>query len=228
MLGGAIIGLKDGDNSFARLETYEDAGVAVSGLWCEDWVGLRVTSFGNRLFWDWQWNAERYPDLPARIAELKARGIRFLGYVNPYLAVDGPLYAEAVSRGFLVMRPDCDEPYVIDFGEFCCGHVDFTNPAAAAWFADTIIGEKMIDFGLSGWMADFGEYLPVDVRLANGERDDRAQSLAGAVGQGECQGDRRARHDGRDDGVHALRRGGRAAALPDAMGGRSGGRFQPA
>ncbi|QKS01080.1 alpha-glucosidase [Sphingomonas sp. CL5.1] len=169
VLGGAIIGLKDGDNSFARLETYEDAGVAVSGLWCEDWVGLRVTSFGNRLFWDWQWNAERYPDLPARIAELKARGIRFLGYVNPYLAVDGPLYAEAVSRGFLVMRPDCDEPYVIDFGEFCCGHVDFTNPAAAAWFADTIIGEKMIDFGLSGWMADFGEYLPVDVRLANGE-----------------------------------------------------------
>lgn len=169
VLRGAIIGLKDGDNSFARLKTYEDAGIAVSGLWCEDWVGLRVTSFGNRLFWDWQWNADRYPDLPARIAELKARGIRFLGYVNPYLAIDGPLYAEAAARGFMVMRPDRDEPYAIDFGEFRCGHVDFTNPAAAAWFADTIIGKNMIDFGLSGWMADFGEYLPVDVRLANGE-----------------------------------------------------------
>ena len=56
-------------------------------------MGLRITSFGNRLFWDWKWNAERYPDLPARIAELDARGIRFLGYVNPYLAGDGPLYA---------------------------------------------------------------------------------------------------------------------------------------
>src|SRR3990167_2723732 len=169
LLKGAVIGLKDGDNSLARLKTYEDAGVAVSGLWCEDWVGLRITSFGNRLFWDWQWNAERYPDLPTRIAELRERGIRFLGYVNPYLAVDGPLYAEAAAQGFMVMHPDKDEPYVIDFGEFDCGHVDFTNPAAAAWFADTIIGEKMIDFGLSGWMADFGEYLPVDVRLANGE-----------------------------------------------------------
>lgn len=169
LLKGAVIGLKDGANSFARLKRYEAANVAVSGLWCEDWVGLRITSFGNRLFWDWQWNAERYPDLPARIAELKARGIRFLGYVNPYLAIDGPLYAEAAAQGFMVMRPDSDEPYVIDFGEFECGHVDFTNPAAAAWFADTIIGEKMIDFGLSGWMADFGEYLPVDARLFSGE-----------------------------------------------------------
>jgi alpha-glucosidase len=31
-----------------------------------------------------------------------------------------------------------------------------------------MIGQKMLDFGLSGWMADFGEYLPTDVRLANG------------------------------------------------------------
>ena len=38
---------------------------------------------------------QRYPDLPERIAALKARGIRFLAYANPYLAVDGILYAEA-------------------------------------------------------------------------------------------------------------------------------------
>ena len=169
LLKGAVIGLKDGAKSFDRLKVYEDAGVAVSGLWCEDWIGLRETSFGSRLFWDWQWNAKRYPDLPARIAELKERGIRFLGYVNPYLAVDGPLYAEAAKAGYLVMRPDADEPYAIDFGEFESGHVDFTNPAAAAWFAEEIIGRNMIDFGLSGWMADFGEYLPTDVRLHNDE-----------------------------------------------------------
>lgn len=166
---GAVIGLKDGAESFARLKRFEEAGVAVSGLWCEDWVGLRITSFGNRLFWDWKWNAERYPDLPRHIAELRERDVRFLGYVNPYLAVDGELYAEAAEQGYLVMRPDADEPYVIDFGEFECGHVDFTNPAAADWFADVVIGRNMLDFGLSGWMADFGEYLPVDVRLANGE-----------------------------------------------------------
>lgn len=168
LLTGAVIGLKDGAASFDRLETYVDAGVQVAGLWCEDWVGLRETSFGSRLFWDWQWNEARYPDLPARIAGLAARGIRYLGYVNPYLCTDGPLYAEAAAAGYLVMRPDADEPYTVDFGEFDAGHVDFTNPDAAAWFAETIIGRNMLDFGMSGWMADFGEYLPTDVRLANG------------------------------------------------------------
>jgi len=168
-LSGAVVGLKEGERSFDRLERLIDAGAAVSALWCEDWVGIRQTSFGRRLFWDWQWNADRYPDLPARIAAIKARGIRFLGYVNPYLAVDAPLYAEAAARGFFARRLDSDAPYLVDFGEFEAGVVDFTNPAAADWFAEEVIGKRMLDFGLDGWMADFGEYLPVDLRLHDGD-----------------------------------------------------------
>ncbi|WP_086607116.1 alpha-glucosidase [Erythrobacter donghaensis] len=168
-LGGAIVGFKQGEASFERLEALIDAGAAVAGLWCEDWVGIRETSFGRRLFWDWQWNAERYPDLPARIAALKARGIRFLGYVNPYLAVDGPLYPEAAAKGYFAKCLDSDEPYAVDFGEFHAGVVDFTNPAAAEWFAEEVIGQRMLDFGLDGWMADFGEYLPTDLRLFDGD-----------------------------------------------------------
>jgi len=168
-LGGAIVGLKQGEASFERLDALIAAGAAVSGLWCEDWVGIRETSFGRRLFWDWQWNPARYPDLPARIAALKQRGIRFLGYVNPYLAVDGPLYPEAAAQGFFARRLDSDAPYLVDFGEFDAGVVDFTNPAAAAWFAEDVIGKRMLDFGLDGWMADFGEYLPTDLRLFEGD-----------------------------------------------------------
>ena len=168
-LGGAVVGLKQGEASFDRLEALIEAGAAISGLWCEDWVGIRETSFGRRLFWDWQWNPARYPDLPARIAALKARGIRFLGYVNPYLAVDGPLFPEAAARGYFARRLDSDAPYLVDFGEFDAGVVDFTNPAAADWFAEEVIGKRMLDFGLDGWMADFGEYLPTDLRLHDGD-----------------------------------------------------------
>jgi alpha-glucosidase len=167
-IGGAIVGLKEGEASFARLDAILDAGAAVSGLWCEDWIGIRQTSFGRRLFWDWSWNAARYPDLPARIAALVERGIRFLGYVNPYLANDGAQYQEALAGGHLALRQDSDEPYLVDFGEFDCGVVDFTNPASLDWFAERVIGREMLDFGLSGWMADFGEYLPVDLRLHDG------------------------------------------------------------
>ncbi|MCB8819700.1 alpha-glucosidase [Microvirga rosea] len=165
--GGAIIGLKDGARSFDRLETILQAGAKVSGLWCEDWVGLRHTSFGARLFWDWQANEDRYPSLRQRIAEYEDRGIRFLGYVNPYLAVDGPLFPEADAAGYFA-KDASGGTALVDFGEFDCGVVDFTNPDAAAWFAERVIGRNMIDYGLSGWMADFGEYLPIDVHLANG------------------------------------------------------------
>ncbi|WP_285711640.1 alpha-glucosidase [Erythrobacter oryzae] len=168
-IGGAVVGLKQGVSSFERLERLIDAGAAISGLWCEDWVGIRETSFGRRLFWDWQWNAERYPDLPARIAALKDRGIRFLGYVNPYLAVDGPLFPEAAAKGYFARELDSDAPYLVDFGEFHAGVVDFTNPEAADWFAEEVIGKRMLDFGLDGWMADFGEYLPTDLRLHDGD-----------------------------------------------------------
>ncbi|MBB4858289.1 alpha-glucosidase [Novosphingobium chloroacetimidivorans] len=167
-IGGAIVGLKHGEASFTRLERILEAGAQVSGLWCEDWIGIRQTTFGRRLFWDWSWNPARYPALPDRIAELAAKGIRFLGYVNPYLADDGAQYQEALSAGYLALRQDSDAPYLVDFGEFDCGVVDFTNPAALDWFAERVIGREMLDFGLSGWMADFGEYLPVDLRLHDG------------------------------------------------------------
>lgn len=165
---GAIIGLKGGAAGFARLDAIRAAGAAVSGLWCEDWCGIRETSFGRRLFWDWRWQPARYPDLPARIAALRAEGIAFLGYVNPYLAVDGALYTEARAAGFLARRLDDDAPYDVDFGEFLAGVVDLTDPAAAHWFAERVIGRELLDLGLAGWMADFGEYLPTDLRLRSG------------------------------------------------------------
>ena len=167
-IGGAIVGLKDGARSFERLERFIAAGTAVSGLWCEDWAGVRETSFGRRLFWDWRRDNQRFPDLPERIAALAARGIRFLTYANPYLANDGILYEEALAGGHFALRQDSDAVYLVDFGEFDCGVIDFTRPATRDWFAERVLGRELLDIGISGWMADFGEYLPTDVRLADG------------------------------------------------------------
>lgn len=168
IIGGAVVGLKDGLRSFERLEKFIEAGTAVSGLWCEDWAGVRETSFGRRLFWDWRRDNQRFPDLPERIGALAARGIRFLAYANPYLAKDGILYEEAREGGHFCLRPDSDEVYLVDFGEFECGVLDFTRAETRDWFAENILSREMLDIGIAGWMADFGEYLPTDVRLADG------------------------------------------------------------
>lgn len=166
---GAILGLKRGaERNFEILEQALEAGVQVSGMWSEDWCGLRHTSFGARLFWDWQWNEKRYPDLPKRIKDLKAKGIRFLVYNNPNLCSDGPLFKEAAEKGLLTKNPD-GSLCTIDFGEFDCGFVDFTSAAGRQWYKDRIIKQSMLDMGVSGWMADFGEYQPTDMQVASGE-----------------------------------------------------------
>ena len=167
-IGGAIVGLKDGARSFERLDRFIAAGAAVSAIWCEDWAGIRETSFGRRLFWDWRRSRQRYPELPERIAALASRGIRFLGYANPYLANDGILFEEAAEQGHFCLRQDSDAIYLVDFGEFDCGVIDFTRPETCDWFAEKVLGREMLDIGMAGWMADFGEYLPTDVRLADG------------------------------------------------------------
>lgn len=58
--------------------------------------------------------------------------------------------------------------YRVDFGEFYCGIVDLTNPEAFNWYKNKI-KTNIIDLGIKGWMADFGEYLPVDCILHNGK-----------------------------------------------------------
>lgn len=165
---GLILGVQGGtERSFGLLDKVLEAGIRVAGLWCQDWCGKRVTSFGKRLQWDWQYHKEMYPDLPERIAALHERGIRFLGYINPYLVKDGELYREGIERGVFATKADGSE-YLVDFGEFDCGVVDFTNPEAFRWFKDEVIKKHSLDLGIDGWMADFGEYLPTDLTLHNG------------------------------------------------------------
>lgn len=52
-------------------------------------------------------------------------------------------------------------PYLVKSTTFKAGIVDLTNPSAYDWYKD-LIKVNMIGLGLSGWMADFGEYLPTD------------------------------------------------------------------
>lgn len=179
-IGGAIVGLKSGLSSFDRLERFVAAGAAVSALWCEDWAGVRETSFGRRLFWDWHTGARsagRYPALKDRIADLHQRGIRFMAYANPYIAVDGDLFEEGRAGGHFCLRQDSDAVHLVDFGEFDCGVVDFTREETRIWFAERILGREMLDIGIDGWMADFGEYLPTDLRLADGSDPMEAHNL---------------------------------------------------
>lgn len=166
---GLIFGVQGGnERSFGLSEKIQEKGVSLAGIWCQDWSGKRVTSFGKRLQWDWHFHKGMYPELPKKIEELHRRGIKFLGYVNPYLVNDGELYEEGKEKGYFATHQDGSD-YLVDFGEFYCGVVDMTNPEAFEWFKKEVIIKHSIEIGIDGWMADFGEYLPTDdIKLYNG------------------------------------------------------------
>lgn len=164
---GIWLGMQGGTEVVeSKLNHVLDKGLKVGGVWCQDWQGKRITSFGKRLMWNWKWNPQEYPGLDQKLKQWKQQGIRFLGYINPYVAVEGDLFQTAKEQHYLALDKQ-GEIYLVDFGEFYCGVVDFTNPDASEWYK-SVIKDHLIDFGLDGWMADFGEYLPTDVELYNG------------------------------------------------------------
>lgn len=164
---GVILGIQGGtDVCKAKLERAQSLGVPVAGIWAQDWEGINMTSFGQRLRWNWTWNEERYPGLDRAIGEWKREGVRFLAYANCYTGKGWSLCEEAARQGFLV-KNKAGEDYYVDFGEFWAGIPDLTNQEACEWFAGAL-KKHMIDLGISGWMADFGEYLPTDAVLHDG------------------------------------------------------------
>ncbi len=164
---GVILGIQGGTQVCQeKTQAALDAKVPVAGIWAQDWEGIRMTSFGQRLMWNWQWDENRYPGLPETMQQWKQQGIRFLGYANPYLAVDTPLFKEAQAQGLLAKNEQGTD-YLVDFGEFDAGMPDFTNPLAYEWYKG-VLKKHLVDFGLGGWMADFGEYLPHDTVLFDG------------------------------------------------------------
>ena len=165
---GEILGVQGGtDVMMQKVQSALDHGMAVSGVWIQDWEGRRVTAVGKQLFWNWEHDKELYPNLQEKIKELNAKGIKVLGYCNTFLAVEKPLYEYASAHGYCVKDKE-GKDYYVTITTFPAAIVDLTNPEAYAWLKE-IIKKNMIDFGFSGWMADFGEYLPTDAVLYSGE-----------------------------------------------------------
>lgn len=174
-LPGAIIGAQGGREVVERKrQRLLDAGAEISALWVQDWPGQRTTDFGDRVWWLWQVDEQRYPDMAGWTRRLAADDTQLLLYVNPFV-VDAAeregwqgrnLYAEARDAGYLV-RNRRGEPYALDQDGFHAGLIDLSDPQAGAWFRAQIRAEYL-RLGASGGMADFAEGPPFDAVLAGG------------------------------------------------------------
>lgn len=145
-----------------------DRGVKLAGVWSQDWSGRKVTAVGKQVYWNWEADESYYPGFEKNIAALKEKGVHFLAYINPYLVKGGRLYNECAEKGMLI-RDRKGEIYHVKSTTFDAGMLDLTYPAAVEFIKEVLIKRNMLDRGVDGYMADFGEYLPVDCVLYDGD-----------------------------------------------------------
>ncbi len=165
---GVILGIQRGSEVVEeKLDACWKTGVPVTGVWCQDWCGCRKTAFGYQVMWNWSADESLYPHLKDQTDTWRRNGVHFLGYINPFMAIEGPLYRAAAEKGLLV-KDTAGNDYLVTITTFPAAMIDLTNPEAWEWYKN-VIRENLLGAGLDGWMADFGEYLPVDAVLYSGE-----------------------------------------------------------
>lgn len=168
---GVVVSVQGGTKAVRdKLDKLRAANIPLAGLWIQDWPGIRVTSAGKQLWWDWRLDETLYPGWRKLVADLESAGARMLIYINPFLS-NAPghdaLFEEGRKKGYLVQKAD-GTPYLIKNTDFYAGLIDLNNPETRTWIKSVIKDEMIGRAGASGWMADFAEAMPFDAKLSGG------------------------------------------------------------
>lgn len=123
---------------------------------------------------DFEWDPRVFPDPAGMLQRLKARGLRVSLWINPYIGQASPLFAEAAAAGFLLKRKD-GSVWQWDLWQAGNAVVDFTNPAARAWYQDKL--RPLVAMGVDCFKTDFGERIPVDVEYFDGSDAEQMHNL---------------------------------------------------
>jgi alpha-D-xyloside xylohydrolase len=138
---------------------------------------LPLSVFHFDCFWmrefnwcDFEWDPRTFPDPEGMLKRLHERDLHVCVWINPYIGQRSPLFVEAASAGYLVRKPDGDV-WQWDLWQAGMGLVDFTNPAATAWYQGKL--RHLLDQGVDALKTDFGERIPLDVRYFDGSDPER-------------------------------------------------------
>lgn len=114
---------------------------------------------------DFDWNEAAWPDHRQMLRRWLADGFNTCFWVNPYIPEGTALYEEARSKGYL-LKTAGGATARLEHGE-PVGTVDFSNPAAKAWWKDHL--KALVDDGASVFKPDYGDRVAEDAIFANGK-----------------------------------------------------------
>ncbi len=114
---------------------------------------------------DFQWDPRTFPDPVGLLRRLHERGLKVCVWINPYIAQRSPLFAEGQAGGYFLKRSNGDV-WQTDLWQPGIAIVDFTNPAARAWYTGHL--RRLLEMGVDCFKTDFGERIPTDVVYHDG------------------------------------------------------------
>ena len=174
---GAIVALaRPLEQSLQLVDELQSAGAMISAVWNQTWSGTATTWMGEQVQWNWVLNSQQHPGWTDYRANLEARDIKLLCYVNPMLRdltqelapTARNLFQEATKAGYFVTDAAGDD-YLLRMTAFEVGLLDLTNPGARTWMKGVLLEEMLQNAGCAGWMVDFAEGLPFDALLFSGQ-----------------------------------------------------------
>ncbi len=128
--------------------------------------GIPLKVFHFDCFWmkefswcDFLWDHRVFPDPVGMLKRLKEKGLKICVWINPYIGQESAIFREGVEGGYFLKRPNGDV-WQWDMWQPGMAIVDFTNPAARAWYGSKL--EALLDMGVDCFKTDFGERIPTD------------------------------------------------------------------
>ncbi len=128
---------------------------------------------------DMSWDTKAFPDPAGLVADLAGQGFHVCLWMNPYIGVDSPHYAQADRHGWFLRTASASGPTWL--GQVWGGAhppvalLDLTHPGAVDWFRGRV--RQALAGGASVLKTDFGEAVPADAVAHNGMTGDRLHNL---------------------------------------------------
>lgn len=163
------------DKVLKAAQKYRSEKIPSAAIWTEDWVGAFEDARGYHLKYQWMADKTLYPDIKKLADQLHGLGFKFFGYFNSFIKRGLPHWKEAFDNGHVIK--DKDGKPIQFAGVFFEQNTlpDLTRPETIAWIKGYM--SRAIKLGFDGWMADYGEWLPLNTVMHDGRSGWEAHNI---------------------------------------------------
>lgn len=153
---GSTMTYTDAPDAAERLTEFLDR-CAEHRIPCDSFqLSSGYTSIGDNRY-VFTWNRDKFPD-PAATADRFARdGVHLAANIKPCLLTDHPYYDQARDHFVQAVDEGRHTPVTSLFWGAEGSHIDFTNPAAVAWWRHHVT-EQLLAYGIASTWNDNNEY----------------------------------------------------------------------